>query len=60
VGREGSNHWALVWDCGGLAVECYLHFERVVFVFPFTLVTAKLIGYVLPFFDHFSPFIRFA
>jgi hypothetical protein len=43
-----------------VAVEGYLHFERVVFVFPFPLVTDKLIGYVLPFFDHFSPLIRFA
>ncbi len=56
MGREAS--WALVY--GTVAVEGYLHFERVVFVFPFSLVTAILIGDVLPFFNQFSPSIRFA
>jgi hypothetical protein len=39
-----------------VAIDGYLHFERVVFVlknlFPFPLATAKLIGDVLTFFYH--------
>jgi hypothetical protein len=47
-----------------VANEGYFQFEHVVSLynslFPFPLATAKLIGDVLTFFDHFTPSIYFA
>ncbi len=60
MGREGDSNWASVCDCGDRG---YFQFERVDSIsslFPFPLVTAKLIGHVLSFFDHFTPSTPFA
>ncbi len=57
-GGEGHSNWTSTWDCGDRGL-LYFKFEHVVFLknslYPFPLVTAKLIGDVLSFFYHFTP-----